>query len=463
LRNLTSPAASPLTMGAQDAPVLGLGHNPDMDKLVIRGGHPLLGTIRVSGAKNAALPAMAAALLTDEPVILENVPQVRDIETTRKLLAAMGAEVELGYGRAHHRTTLCCRAIATPEASYELVKTMRASTLVLGPLVARMGRARVSLPGGCAIGARPIDLHIKGLERLGARITQEHGYIEACAERLQGAEIVFDKITVTGTEDLLMAATLAEGETVMENCAREPEVADLARLLNKMGAQIEGAGTPTIRVRGVNKLHGARHRIIPDRIEAGTFILAGAITGGDLNVVGCEPQHLTSLLQKLHEVGVKTAHNGESVRVLADGNLKAADMVTEEYPGFPTDMQAQYMALMTQAEGTSIITENIFENRFMHALEMVRMGANIRIEGRRAIVRGKTELSAAAVLASDLRASASLVLAALVADGETIIDRVYHLDRGYEHLEEKLRGVGAQIKRIGEILPKKAVAPAVRG
>jgi UDP-N-acetylglucosamine 1-carboxyvinyltransferase len=434
-----------------------------MDKLVIRGGHPLLGTIRVSGAKNAALPAMAAALLTDEPVILENIPQVRDIETTRKLLAAMGAEVELGYGRAHHRTTLCCRDIASPEASYELVKTMRASTLVLGPLVARTGRARVSLPGGCAIGARPIDLHIKGLERLGAKITQEHGYIEASAERLQGAEIVFDKITVTGTEDLLMAATLAEGETVMENCAREPEVADLADLLNKMGAQIDGAGTPTIRVRGVSKLRGARHRIIPDRIESGTFILAGAITGGDLNVVSCEPHHLTSLLQKLNEVGVKTAHNGESVRVLADGNLKAADMLTEEYPGFPTDMQAQYMALMTQAEGTSVITENIFENRFMHALEMVRMGANIRIEGRRAIVRGKTELSAAAVLASDLRASASLVLAALVADGETIIDRVYHLDRGYEHLEEKLRGVGAQIKRIGEILPKKAAAPAVRG
>ncbi len=450
-------------MGAQDAAVLGLGHNPDMDKLVIRGGHPLLGTIRVSGAKNAALPAMAAALLTEEPVILENIPQVRDIETTRKLLAAMGAEVELGYGRAHHRTTICCRQIATPEASYELVKTMRASTLVLGPLVARMGRARVSLPGGCAIGARPIDLHIKGLERLGARITQEHGYIEASAERLKGAEIVFDKITVTGTEDLLMAATLAEGETVMENCAREPEVADLAQLLNRMGAQIEGAGTPTIRVRGVNRLHGARHRIIPDRIEAGTFILAGAITGGDLNVVGCDPQHLTALLQKLQEVGVKTAHNGESVRVLADGNLKAADMVTEEYPGFPTDMQAQYMALMTQAEGTSIITENIFENRFMHALEMMRMGANIRIEGRRAIVRGKTELSAAAVLASDLRASASLVLAALIADGETIIDRVYHLDRGYEHLEEKLRGVGAQIKRLGEFLPKKAAAPAVRG
>ncbi len=463
MRNLTSPADSPPTMGAQDAAVLGLGHNPDMDKLVIRGGHPLLGTIRVSGAKNAALPAMAAALLTEEPVILENIPQVRDIETTRKLLAAMGAEVELGYGRAHHRTTICCRQIATPEASYELVKTMRASTLVLGPLVARMGRARVSLPGGCAIGARPIDLHIKGLERLGARITQEHGYIEASAERLKGAEIVFDKITVTGTEDLLMAATLAEGETVMENCAREPEVADLAQLLNRMGAQIEGAGTPTIRVRGVNRLHGARHRIIPDRIEAGTFILAGAITGGDLNVVGCDPQHLTALLQKLQEVGVKTAHNGESVRVLADGNLKAADMVTEEYPGFPTDMQAQYMALMTQAEGTSIITENIFENRFMHALEMMRMGANIRIEGRRAIVRGKTELSAAAVLASDLRASASLVLAALVADGETIIDRVYHLDRGYEHLEEKLRGVGAQIKRLGEFLPKKAAAPAVRG
>lgn len=426
-----------------------------MDKFVIRGGNPLLGTIRVSGAKNAALPAMAAALLTEEPVILENIPHVRDIETTRKLLTAMGAEVELGYGRAQHRTTICCRNLNSPEASYELVKTMRASTLVLGPLVARCGRARVSLPGGCAIGARPIDLHIKGLERLGAKINQEHGYVEASAERLKGAEIIFDKITVTGTEDLLMAATLAEGETVMRNCAREPEVADLADLLSKMGAKIEGAGTETIRVRGVAKLHGAKHRIIPDRIEAATFIIAGALTDGDLNITGCDPAHLGSLLRKLLEAGVKTRKTPDSVRVEGNANLKAADVVTEEYPGFPTDLQAQYMALATQAEGTSVITENIFENRFMHAQEMLRMGANIKVEGRRAVVRGKTPLSGAAVLASDLRASASLVLAALVADGETIIDRVYHIDRGYENIEEKLKGVGAQIRRIGEILPKR--------
>jgi UDP-N-acetylglucosamine 1-carboxyvinyltransferase len=430
-----------------------------MDKLVIRGGEPLLGTIRISGAKNAALPCMAAALLTDEPVILENIPQVRDIETTRKLLAAMGAEVELGFGRAQHRTTICAKALNAPEASYELVKTMRASTLVLGPLVARCGRARVSLPGGCAIGARPIDLHIKGLEKLGAKITQEHGYVEASAERLHGAEIVFDKITVTGTEDLLMAATLAEGETVMQNCAREPEVADLAALLNAMGAKIKGAGTSTINVHGVAKLHGARHRIIPDRIEAGTFIIAGALTGGDLNVTACDPAHLAAILQKLQETGVKTVVKADSVRVMGDHPFLAADMNTEEYPGFPTDMQAQYMALATQAEGTSIVTENIFENRFMHAQELVRMGASIKIEGRRAIVRGKTPLSGAAVLASDLRASASLVLAALVADGETIIDRVYHLDRGYENIEEKLKGVGAQIRRVGDIIPKKAAAP----
>ena len=434
-----------------------------MDKLVIRGGTPLLGTVRISGAKNAALPCMAAALLTEETVTLENVPQVRDIETTRKLLAAMGAEVELGYGRAHHRTTISSGKLASPEASYELVKTMRASTLVLGPLVARCGRARVSLPGGCAIGARPIDRHIKGLERLGAKITHDHGYVEASTDRLRGAEIIFDKITVTGTEDLLMAATLAEGETVMQNCAREPEVADLAELLNKMGAKIEGAGTSTIRVRGVSKLHGAKHRIIPDRIEAGTFILAGAVTGGDVKVAGCDPSHLTSLLQKLEEVGVKTHQTVDSIRVMGDAPPKATDVVTEEYPGFPTDMQAQYMALATQAEGTSIVTENIFENRFMHAQELVRMGANIKIEGRRAIVRGKTPLSAAAVLASDLRASASLVLAALVADGETIIDRVYHIDRGYENIEEKLKGVGAEIRRIGEIFPKKAAAPTARG
>lgn len=433
-----------------------------MDKFVIRGGNPLLGTVRVSGAKNAALPAMAAAILTDEPVILENIPQVRDIETTRKLLAAMGAEVELGYGRAQHRTTLCCRNLTSPEASYELVKTMRASTLVLGPLVARCGHARVSLPGGCAIGSRPIDMHIKGLERLGATITQDHGYVEAKTNRLRGAEIVFDKITVTGTEDLLMAASLADGETILRNCAREPEVADLAELLNKMGAHIEGAGTATIRVKGVSKLHGARHRIIPDRIEAGTFIIAGALTGGDLNVMGCDPVHLEALLQKLDEAGVKTVYSADSVRVMGDAPLRAANVVTEEYPGFPTDMQAQYMVLATQADGTSVITENIFENRFVHAQELVRMGAKIKIEGRCAVVLGKSPLSAAAVLASDLRASASLVLAALVAEGESIIDRVYHIDRGYEHIEEKLRGVGAQIRRIGEMLPKRAVAPAVR-
>ncbi|MFY9741926.1 MAG: UDP-N-acetylglucosamine 1-carboxyvinyltransferase, partial [Candidatus Sulfotelmatobacter sp.] len=350
-----------------------------MDKLVIRGGSPLLGTVRISGAKNAALPCMAAALLTDEPVILENIPQVRDIETTRKLLAAMGAEVELGYGRAHHRTTIHAKNLAAPEASYELVKTMRASTLVLGPLVARCGRARVSLPGGCAIGQRPIDLHIKGLERLGAKITQEHGYVEATADRLKGAEILFDKITVTGTEDLLMAATLAEGETILQNAAREPEVADLAALLNKMGARIQGAGTPTIKIKGVSKLKGAKHRIIPDRIEAGTFLIAGALTGGDLNIAGCDPAHLDAILVKLKQTGVKTKSSKDSVRVMGDNPFTASDLVTEEYPGFPTDMQAQFMALATQAEGTSIITENIFENRFMHAQELLRMGANIKI------------------------------------------------------------------------------------
>ncbi|HYG97493.1 MAG TPA: UDP-N-acetylglucosamine 1-carboxyvinyltransferase [Terriglobales bacterium] len=418
------------------------------------------GTVQTSGAKNAALPAMAAALLTEEPVVLENIPQVRDIETERKLLAAMGAEVELGYGRAHHRTTLCCRNLAAPEASYELVKTMRASTLVLGPLVARTGRARVSMPGGCAIGARPIDLHIKGLEKLGATITQEHGYVEARCQRLKGAEIVFDKITVTGTEDIMMAATLAEGETILENCAREPEVVDLAELLIKMGARIEGAGTHQIRIHGVEKLHGARHRIIPDRIEAGTFIVAAALTQGEIKVANCNPRHLTALIQKLRETGVDLRVEDDAVVVTGGKPLQGADITTEEYPGFPTDMQAQYMALATQVDGVSVVTENIFENRFMHVQELVRMGANIKIDGRRAVVRGKAPLSAAAVQASDLRASASLVIAALIADGETIIDRVYHIDRGYERIEEKLRGLGAKIRRIGEMFPKKATVPA---
>ena len=423
-----------------------------MDKFVIRGGNPLVGTVRISGAKNSALPCMAAAILTEDEVTLENIPQVRDIETERRLLASMGAEVELGYGRAQHRTTISCRTLSDPVAKYEIVKTMRASSLVLGPLIARAGMARVAMPGGCAIGGRPIDLHIKGLEKMGATITQEHGYLEARAERLRGAHIVFDKITVTGTEDLLMAAVLAEGETLMENCAREPEVADLAALLTAMGANIEGACTSTLRIKGVERLHGAKYRINPDRIEAGTFLIAGAITRGDLIVTNCNPAHLGAVIAKLQEAGARIDFLGaDTVRVRADGKLAAADISTEEYPGFPTDMQAQYMALATQGEGASAVKENIFENRFMHVQELVRMGANIKVDGSSATVRGPSKLSSAAVMCSDLRASASLVLAALVADGETILDRVYHMDRGYERIEEKLRGVGAQIRRMGNV------------
>ena len=430
-------------------------YTSQMDKFVIRGGNPLLGTIKVSGAKNSALPCMAAAILTEDEVILENIPQVRDIETERKLLASMGAEVELGYGRAQHRTRIKCGVLSDPVAKYEIVKTMRASSLVLGPLIARTGMARVAMPGGCAIGGRPIDLHIKGLEAMGATITQEHGYLEARTDRLKAAHIVFDKITVTGTEDLLMAAVLADGETLFENCAREPEVTDLAALLNAMGAKIEGAGSGTIRVKGVSKLHGAKHRINPDRIEAGTFLLAGAITGGDLNVDCCNPAHLGAVITKLEECGVKLEVGKDNVRVHSGGSLTANDMSTEEYPGFPTDMQAQYMALMTQAEGTSVVTENIFENRFMHVGELNRMGANISVSGRSATIRGKTPLQSAAVMCSDLRASAALVLGALVAEGESILDRVYHMDRGYEHIEEKLRSVGAQIRRMGDVFGKK--------
>ncbi len=430
-----------------------------MDKFVVRGGNPLLGTIKISGAKNSALPCMAAAILTEEEVILENIPQVQDIETERKLLVSMGAEVQLGYGRAQHRTHIKCAVLSDPVAKYEIVKTMRASSLVLGPLVARTGIARVAVPGGCAIGGRPIDLHLKALEAMGAVITQDHGYLEARADRLRGAHIVFDKITVTGTEDILMAAVLAEGETVLENCAREPEVTDLAALLVAMGARIEGAGTSTIRVQGVARLHGARHKINPDRIEAGTFLIAGAITGGDLNIDACEPAHLGSLIAKLVQMGVRIDVGKENIRVRSGGTsenaLKAADISTEEYPGFPTDMQAQFMALATQAEGTTTVTENIFENRFMHVQELNRMGANITVQGRTATVRGKTPLQSAAVMCSDLRASASLVLAALIADGETILDRVYHMDRGYERIEEKLRGVGAQIRRMGDVFGKR--------
>ncbi len=433
-----------------------------MDKFVIRGGNPLVGTIRVSGAKNSALPCMAAAILTEGEVTLENIPQVRDIETERRLLASMGAEVELREGELQDRTTICCRTLSDPVARYEIVKTMRASSLVLGPLIARAGVARVAMPGGCAIGGRPIDLHIKGLEKMGAVITQEHGYLEARAEHLRGAHLVFDKITVTGTEDLLMAAVLAEGDTLMENCAREPEVVDLAALLNAMGAQIEGAGTATIRVHGVASLSGARYRINPDRIEAGTFLIAGAITAGDLIVANCNASHLGAVVAKLQEAGARIDVLGpDSIRVRAAAELRAADISTEEYPGFPTDMQAQYMALATQAEGVSLVRENIFENRFMHVQELVRMGANIKVDGSTATVRGPARLTSAAVMCSDLRASASLVLAALVAEGETIVDRVYHMDRGYERIEEKLIGVGAQIQRLGNVFaPKESVAIA---
>jgi UDP-N-acetylglucosamine 1-carboxyvinyltransferase len=424
-----------------------------MDKFVIRGGNPLVGAVRVSGAKNSALPLMAAAILTEDEVELENIPQVRDIETERKLLASMGAAVERS---ADGRLAICCRALAEPVARYEIVKTMRASSLVLGPLVARSGQARVAMPGGCAIGGRPIDLHIKGLEKMGAIIVQEHGYLDARVGRLHGAHIVFDKITVTGTEDLLMAATLADGETVMENCAREPEVTDLAALLTAMGAEIEGAGSSTICVRGVSRLHGARYRINPDRIEAGTLLVAGAITGGDLTVTECNPDHLGAVIAKLREAGARIDVVGpDAVRVRAAEKLRAADMATEEYPGFPTDMQAQYMALATQAEGVSLIRENIFENRFMHVQELVRMGAHIRVDGRTATVRGPARLTSAAVMCSDLRASASLVLAALVAEGETIVDRVYHMDRGYERIEDKLRQAGAEIHRMGNVFAPK--------
>jgi UDP-N-acetylglucosamine 1-carboxyvinyltransferase len=417
-----------------------------MDKFVIKGGAALEGEIPTGGSKNSALPALAAALLTNEPVVLHRIPRVRDLRTMQRLLVDIGAKVDVQGETMRLHTA----DVVSPEAPYELVKTMRASSLVLGPLVARCGRARVSLPGGCAIGARPINLHLAGLEHLGARINQSHGYVEAEAlDGLTGATVHFDRITVTGTEDLMMAAVLARGETVLRNAAREPEVVDLAELLVKMGAQVEGAGTSTIRIQGVEKLHGATHTIIADRIEAGTFLIAGAITGGDITVSGCVPEHLSALVTKMQQAGVQvTERDGCSLSVRGQGKLRSVDMSTEEYPGFATDLQAQYMALMTQAEGIAIIVETIFENRFMHAQELARMGANIRLDGRQAIVAGKRELTGAGVIASDLRASASLVLAALVARGETVIDRVYHIDRGYEKIEAKLAKVGAQIRRV---------------
>jgi UDP-N-acetylglucosamine 1-carboxyvinyltransferase len=419
-----------------------------MDRFRIAGGKPLEGRVRISGAKNSALPCMAAALLTPETVTLHNLPYVRDIITMRRLLEDLGCTVLMP-----ELPSLKIEAdrIEFFEAPYELVKTMRASVLALGPLLARFGEARVSLPGGCAIGQRPIDLHLRGLEVLGAEITLERGSVVARARRLLGAEVEFAKITVTGTENLMMAAALADGETVLHNAAREPEITDLAELLNKMGARVTGAGTETIRIEGVDRLGGAEHTIIPDRIETGTFLVAAALTGGTLQLTNCRPDHLDAVVTTLRECGVRIdMPNQFCLSASANGALRALDLETLEYPGFPTDMQAQYMALMTQAEGRSVITETIFENRFMHAAEMLRMGARIHVDGREAVVDGGRALTGAQVQASDLRASASLVLAGLAAKGETIVDRVYHIDRGYEKIEEKLRGLGAEIERFRE-------------
>ena len=418
-----------------------------MDKFLIEGGHQLSGEIPISGAKNAALPALAAALLTAGEVVLDRIPEVRDIRTMARLLERIGASVQ----KTGNQYRIQAETLSSPEAPYDLVKTMRASSLVLGPLLARTGRARVSLPGGCAIGARPIDLHLSALEKLGATIFQEHGYVQADAPGgLKGAPISFERITVTGTEDVLMAAVLADGETVLENAAREPEVVDLADFLIQMGASIQGAGSSVIRVRGVSQLNGARHSIIGDRIEAGTFLIAGAVCGGELRVSGARPAHLEALLAKMRQAGADVAPSGpETIRVVGGAPLRATDVMTKEHPGFATDMQAQWMAMMTQAEGVSALVENIFENRFMHVSELVRMGARISLHGNRAVVRGKSVLSGANVMASDLRASASLVIAALAAQGRTVIDRVYHIDRGYEKIEEKLAAVGATIQRAG--------------
>jgi len=422
-----------------------------MDKFLIKGGKALHGKVAISGAKNSALPVMAAALLTKERITLHNIPKVRDLITMSKLLAFMGAKVSITDIPASDYVIQAV-TLSDAVAPYELVKTMRASILTLGPLMARMGVARVSLPGGCAIGARPVDLHLAALEKMGAEITTNHGYIQAKVPnegRLKGANITFEKITVTGTENILMAAVMAEGETVLNNAAREPEVTDLVEMLRKMGAEIEGDCSSTLRIRGVDKLHGTEHTVIPDRIEAGTFLVAGAITDGDLTLTNCAPEHLASIIAKLEQTGVRIETlDKTTVRVRGAKKLIAEDITTEEYPGFATDMQAQYMALATQAEGASVITETIFENRYLHASEMLRMGANITVDGRRAVVRGPSPLTGTPVIASDLRASASLVLAGLVAEGETMIDRVYHIDRGYEDIVKKLRGVGAQIVRL---------------
>ena len=418
-----------------------------MDKLVIEGGARLQGDVTISGAKNAALPILCAALLSAEPLVLENVPDLNDIGTMLKLLSQMGVKVQ----HEENTVTLDASALDNPTAPYDLVKTMRASILVLGPLVARCREAKVSLPGGCAIGARPVDQHIKGLQAMGAQVAVEHGYVHAQASKLRGARLFTDMVTVTGTENLMMAACLAEGETVIENAAREPEVVDLAQCLVAMGAQISGAGTDVIRIRGVERLHGARHRIMPDRIETGTFLCAAAATGGEVRLLGTSAGYLDAVVDKLMDAGCdiisEKTPSHESIVIRAPSRLKAVSIRTAPYPAFPTDMQAQFMAINCVAEGTAVMRETIFENRFMHAVELIRLGADIKIDGNTAFVTGMSKLEGATVMATDLRASASLVIAGLVAEGETHIERIYHLDRGYEHIEDKLTRLGARIRR----------------
>lgn len=419
-----------------------------MDKLLIRGGRPLHGEVPISGAKNAALPELCAALLTADPVTLVNTPRLQDVSTMLKLIANMGVRITQGADRVE----IDASALNSPEAPYELVKTMRASVLALGPLLARFGEATVSLPGGCAIGSRPVDQHIKGLQAMGAEIVVEHGYMIAKLPkgrtRLKGAHITTDMVTVTGTENFMMAASLAEGETVLENAAQEPEITDLAEMLIKMGARIEGHGTSKIRIQGADRLHGCTHQVVPDRIEAGTFLCAVAATGGDVFLKQGRADHLDAVIDKLREAGAKVEAAEDGIRIRANGRLKAQSFRTTEYPGFPTDMQAQFMALNVVSQGASVVTETIFENRFMHVNEMVRLGAAIQIDGKVAVIEGVEKLSGAHVMATDLRASASLVIAGLVADGETLIERIYHLDRGYDRMETKLRALGADIERV---------------
>jgi len=416
-----------------------------LDKLLIQGGTPLSGEVAMSGAKNAALPILCACLLTADPLNLENVPHLNDISTMLRLIGQMGVEVTMD---GNDGLILDSRGLNNPTAPYDMVKTMRASILVLGPLLARCGEAKVSLPGGCAIGARPVDQHIKGLQAMGAEIHVENGYVHAKASRLKGARIVTDMVTVTGTENLMMAAVLADGETIIENAAREPEVVDLANCLMAMGARISGAGTDSIRIQGVERLHGATHSIMPDRIETGTYLCAAATTGGNVRLTRTSASYLDAVIAKLRETGCEVTSENDAIMLKAPQRLKAVGIRTEPYPAFPTDMQAQFMAINCVADGTAVVRETIFENRFMHAVELVRLGADIKIEGNNALVTGVPHLDGATVMATDLRASASLVIAGLVAQGETLIERIYHLDRGYERIEEKLIKLGASVRRV---------------